>query len=986
MASQTIRREADPPTGDGRDTLPGTPTPGAAGVGVAVPATTWTAEQAEGGSSVEDPKPRLDPLPHALLESKLRLPRQSARLVNRPRLAALLDRGLETPLTLISSPAGYGKSTLLGAWLRSRPRSGPVAWVSLDERDRDASSFWAYVLLAAERAVPGTAAQAISELATGRVPIETSLAAFLNELSVLPDELTLVLDDYHLCDGPGVQPGMAFLLDHLPPQAHVIISTRADPALPLARLRARGQLVELRADDLRFTAAETASYLNDVNALELDSSDVSALSTRTEGWVAALQLAALSLRGRSDSARFVAEFAGDDRFVLDYLADEVLNRLTVETRRFLLETSILDRLTGSLCDAVTGVPGSRAKLEFLERQNLFLVPLDEQRRWYRYHHLFADVLNSHLLDELATEVALLHRRASDWYDLQGDPEPAVRHALAASDIDRAAELVELAIPELRRQRREATIRRWAAELPPDAVKNRPVLALGFVGALMASNDFSDVGKRLDEVEMLVQAQREDLVVVDHAELTRSPAAIETYRAALALVAGDLPGTMAHAQQAIERAANEDPLSIAAASALAGLASWTQGDLLAAHHGYSIAVDQLSRAGHVADVLGCTIALADIETSQGRLRDAETTVQRALTLAAQSGEADRLRGTPDMHVALSALALEHGDLRRAAEHLRRADELGDPAGLPQNAYRWRVAMARLRQAEGDPSGALALLDEAGRVYVGDFSPDVRPIAATRARLLASSGRVAEALAWAHDRAVTAADELSYLREYEHVTLARLLLAAHAAAGGPSLTEAVHLLERLSSAAEAAGRVGSLVEVLVLHALASQAAGRDQVALASLERAVRYAEPEGYCRVFTSEGTPMRALLTTLCRRNPDWAYPWRLRAAMMDETAHPDTAAVFNRSGGFHESVAGAAGSEPTTPPAPIEPLSSRELEILRYLGSELDGPAIARELSVSLSTVRTHTQHVYAKLGVNNRRAAVRRAHQLGLFARRASR
>ena len=339
-----------------------------------------------------------------------------------------------------------------------------VAWLSLDEGDREASSFWTYVLTALDRAVPGVGAGALQLLQTGQTPTEAVLAVVLNELSVLPGAVTLVLDDYHLADGPGIRPGMSFLVDHLPPQMRLVISTRADPGLPLARMRARGELIEVRAADLRFTTEEAATYLNDVAGLSLTAEDIAALEERTEGWAAALQLAALSLKDRHDAAGFIAGFAGDDRFVVDYLVEEVLDRQPEQVRRFLLQTSILDRLTGALCDAVTGEAGGRAMLERLDRANLFLVPLDDQRRWYRYHHLFGDVLRSHLTDEHG-EVADLHRRASDWYDQAGEPVPAVRHALAAGDVDRAADLVELAVPALRQRRQEATLRGWIDELP-----------------------------------------------------------------------------------------------------------------------------------------------------------------------------------------------------------------------------------------------------------------------------------------------------------------------------------------------------------------------------------------------------------------------------------------------------------------------------------------------------------------------------------------
>lgn len=905
----------------------------------------------------------------SVLESKLRLPRQVTRPMPRPHLQVVLDGGDRVPLTLVSAPPGYGKTTLVVSWLAGRAPLRRFAWVSLGEQDRHPTSFWTYFLTAVERAAPGAGARALGQLATG---IDAALGELLNELSVLPDDLTIVLDDYHLCDGPDVQSGMTFLLDHLPPQVHLVVLSRADPNLPLPRLRAQGELVEIRASQLRFTSGEAAAYLNDIIGLDLDGSAVAALDSRTEGWAVAIQLAALSLRGRTDPSRFIADFAGDDRFVLDYLADEVLSRVPPETRRFLLQTSILDRLTGPLCDAVTKGAGGKAVLESLERQNLFLIPLDDQRRWYRYHHLFADVLNAHLLDETADEVPLLHQRARDWFADHDDPESAVRHALAAGDSPRAAQLVELAIPELRRLRREALILQWAANLPDDAVRNRPVLATGIVGALMASNQFEGVGRRLDDIENEL-ANPDTLLIVDRAEFARVPAVLETYRAALALTSGELGATRTHAEAALSRAATDDLLSIAAASALIGLALWRLGDLQAAYDAYATSADHLSRADHVADVLGCTITLADIATTQGRLRDAEASAQRALDAAQRAATTlEPLRGMADMHVAMSLLDLERNDLAAAAEHLRRADELGDAAGLPQNAYRWRVALARLRSAEGDSRSAVDLLDEAERVYLGDFSPNVQPIAAARARALAAAGRTEEALRWASHSDLTTADPVSYLTEYEHVTLVRIQLAAAARSGSPT-GDTMNLLERLITDARTGGRRGSLVELLVLQALAHSARGQATAAAETLETAVRLAEPEGYCRTFTNEGPAMATLLEAVGDRNAPWPYLQRLQAAMRGDEPPP---------GPSDRDVA-----DVSTPPRPsgiVEPLSVRELEILRYLGSELDGPAIARALSVSLSTVRTHTQHIYTKLGVNNRRAAIRRAHQLGLFSRGA--
>ena len=575
-----------------------------------------------------------------LVETKLYAPRLRRGVVARPRLSGRLRDGAAR-LTLVSAPAGFGKTTLLAEWLAATGAERSVAWLSLEESDSQPTLYWTYLITALQSVAPDLGSSALGLLRSGQPPVETVLTTVINELSGVPDDLWLVLDDYHLVDGPGIAAGMRFLVEHLPPQAHLVVSTREDPDLPLARLRARGELVEVRAAELRFTLDEVAAYLGDVVGLELAAGDIAALEGRTEGWIAALQLAALSMQGRDDLAGFVAGFAGDDRYIVDYLVDEVLGRQPDHVRGFLLQTSILDRLSGPLCDAVTLQPGGKAMLESLDRANLFLVPLDDRRRWYRYHHLFADVLHTHLLDEQADRVADLHRRASRWYERSSEPSQAIRHALAAGDVERAAGLVELAIPALRRSRQEASLRGFIDAIPDDVVRVRPVLAVGFIGALMAVGEFEGVEERLRDAERWLEpadglqgtwTRPVGMVVVDGAELPRLPAAIEMYRAALALVRGDPAATIGHGRRAIDRAAEDDHLVRAGASALMGLALWSGGDLEAAHGAYSVAVEGLQRAGHIADVLGCSITLADIRVTQGRLGEALRTYEPALRLA------------------------------------------------------------------------------------------------------------------------------------------------------------------------------------------------------------------------------------------------------------------------------------------------------------------------------------------------------------------
>jgi LuxR family maltose regulon positive regulatory protein len=464
----------------------------------------------------------------------------------RPRLHSRLNLGLERTLTLVSAPAGFGKTMLLTDWLAATSTDRPVAaWLALDERDNDPVVFWTYVTTAAYAATaPEVGAEALPSIEVPRSPIETVLTTLLNDLDAVSDELVLVLDDYHVIESGDVQDGMAYLLDHLPAHVHVVIATRADPALPLARLRGGGELAEVRATDLRFTPDESAAYLDQAVGSVLTAQDVAALNGRTEGWVAALQLAALSLQGRDD----IAGFAGDDRYIVDYLSEEVLQRQPDDVQRFLVQTSILERLCGSLCDAVTGQTHGNATLAALERGNLFLTPLDDRRWWYRYHQLFADVLRARLLEEEADGVADLHRRASAWYEQHDEQSDAIHHALAAGDNERAADLIELAIPGLRRSRQEATILDWCRALPDELVGNRPVIGVGLAGALLASGDVEAAEAPLGNAERWLQttvdgsrrpgAPSADMVVVDDEQARRLPGTIELYRAAQALARGD----------------------------------------------------------------------------------------------------------------------------------------------------------------------------------------------------------------------------------------------------------------------------------------------------------------------------------------------------------------------------------------------------------------------------------------------------------------
>lgn len=926
-----------------------------------------------------------------ILATKLYIPLPRPKAVLRPRLLERLEEGLyhNRKLTIIAAPAGFGKTTLLSTWVTGCGRK--VAWVSLDQADSDPTRFLTYLVSALQKIAPNIGVGALDMLQAPQPPLtEMILTALLNEIATIPDKFLLLLDDYHQIEAKAVDEALSFLVEHLPPQMHLVIATREDPPLPLARLRVRDQLTELRATDLRFTPAETAEFLKEVMGLDLSAQDVTALEARTEGWIAGLQLAALSMQGQKDASAFIQAFAGDHRYIVDYLVEEVLQQQSEVVRRFLLQTAILERLNGSLCEAVTGQEEGSGRLEALERGNFFVVPLDDQRHWYRYHHLFGEVLYAHLMAEQPGQVSTLHLRASEWYEQHGSAVDAIRHALAAPDFERAANLVELAVPQMRRSRQDATLLGWLKTLPDELVQCRPVLSLHYAGTLLQTGSkLEEVEARLRDAERwldtsvdmgeqsqqasLVEADPESfdyaqakvhqrMVVVDEAEFRHLPGSIAIYHAGIALVRGEVSDTLKYARQAHDLLPGDDHLGRGSAAALLGLAYWTSGELEAGHQSYAEGMARLQTAGYISDAVGCSIALADIRIEQGRLHEAMGTYERALQLATAQGQSV-LRGTADLYVGMSELHREHNDLNTATQNLLKSKELGEHTGLPQNRYRWCVAMARIRQAHRDLDGALELLHEAERVYVSDFFPNVHPVPAWKIRVWIRQGRLGEALGWVREQGLSASDDLSYLREFEHITLVRVLLAqsgyksdGNRATDHRSTLEAMGLLERLLNAAQAGERTRSMLEILILQALAHHTQADIRAALVPLERALTLAEPEGYVRMFVDEGASMAQLLQEAAKQGIVPGYIRQLRSAL------------------------GLA--EDTTPVKQglIEPLSVREKEVLQLLRTELSGPEIARELSVSLPTLRTHTNNIYLKLGMNNRRAAVRRAQELGLL------
>jgi LuxR family maltose regulon positive regulatory protein len=921
-----------------------------------------------------------------LLKTKLYIPPTRPELVPRPRLIEQLNAGLwqnddfARKLTLVSAPAGFGKTTLITEWLqhlgaaplqeRTSGTHRSFAWLSLDDDDNNPAYFFTYLIAAIETVQADAGADARALLQSSQPPpLKAALTVLINSLAAMPTHVVLVLDDYQVVEQQSIHDALTFLLEYLPPQMHLVIASRADPPLPLSRLRTRGQLAELRAADLRFTPDEATAFLNQAMGLDLSPEDVAALEARTEGWIAGLQLAALSMRAKTAErvADFIAAFSGSYRHVIDYLAEEVLAQQSDEIHDFLCQTAILDQLTAPLCDAVTGRNDSDAVLRQLEQANLFLVPLDDQRKWYRYHRLFADFLRNHLHQAMPDQVRDLHCWAADWYEHNGLATEAVGHALEAADFQWAARLIEQVAQTSLMHGAVNTLLSWLKALPDALVRTRPRLGLFYAEALT-------IAGQLDTVEVLVQDIERNLrtggSTTDSEDLLAEVSAIRAY---LTIQRGDLPRAIELARQASEHLGTDSVFPRSVVTWLLALIHYFDQDTAAANRAFAETIELGQAAGNVLVTLLSIYTSGYLQAMQGHLRQAREIYCQGLQLPEPDSQHPGAGQSEQPFLAVSLIyqglgdvLREQNDLENAGRYLTKCIELGEQWGNAEVLADSYIVLARAKQAQGDTRGANEVIGKAEQfVRENQVSPlTVRQIEAHRARLWVAQGNLEAAARWAasQERIYEAEDDdggqiALFVRGAEQITLARLLIAQR------RFEKATRLLEPLLAAEEAAEWSGLVIEILALQALALLGQNRTAEAFTTLNRALSLAEPEGYVRAFVDAGAPMAELLQQAVRRGMSPGYVSKLLAA-------------------FGIAGYGRMGTMPPHSPTPtlIEPLSERELEVLRLVAEGLSNREIAERLIVAVSTVKTHINHIYRKLGVSKRTQAVARARELDLW------
>ena len=914
-----------------------------------------------------------------LLETKLYVPRWRTGLVSRPRLIDRLDKGTERKLTLVSAPAGFGKSTVLAEWVAGTPASErPAAWVSLDQNDNDPALFWAYFIAALQTVRPGVGENALSLLHLPQPPpIGSVLTILINEINAIQDDpstgsghgFVLVLDDYHVIDAELVHDAVTFLVDHLPPQMHLVIASRSDPHLPLARLRGRGELTELRASDLRFTPAEAAAFLNEVMSLNLSAQDVQTLEARTEGWIAGLQLAALSMQGREDVAGFITAFAGDDRYIVDYLVEEVLQRQPEGVRSFLLQTSILDRLSGPLCDAVTGRGDGKGVLEALERGNLFVVPLDDKRHWYRYHHLFADVLRAHSMEEQPDRVPALHRRAASWFEERGMAAEAIEQARAAGDHETVARLLSANFEEFERVGQYTSISSWSASLPEEMVRKRPRLALIQAAAAVSTDDNLQATRRLTS-----WAEDAISVIEDGGGFDPSDDADGTVVGTEGLEA--LKGEVL-ALKLIHSLRNLPPKEVAAIVDQAlellppghrvrgGLHMIGAGvqmelsDMKSALPNLERVLDEARRAHNPSLLAGVLAQRGQLYVAMGRLEEGRRSYEEAL-LAGQIASTEASLLMCSLHTGLAEVLLELADLAGATHHAAKAIEFACKSPTRSPVLYARTTAAQVLLAAGDTRAAIEQMEE-----VRAFAPSPRFssfFSSVKLKIYCRTGDLEAAADVVRDRELSPDAAVDRDNEEEMTAYARCLVA------GGDYGDAAQVLSTVLPIVRGGGRVQHEIHALVLQALAHEQSDERALALESLGRATMLGEPGRFNRTFTGEASVIAGLLEALADAVRRGRGP--AEAGSLSYLAYLLTAVVVEPvTASAHPAAAGLA-----------EPLTVREVEVLRLVAAGLRNQEIADHLFISLSTVKRHIANAYGKLGVSHRTEAVARANELDLL------
>jgi len=904
---------------------------------------------------------------HLLLVTKLARPSVRSDLVARPRLMNQLQRGIGGPFTLVTAPAGSGKTTLLSTWLEHAPV--PAAWVSLERDDDDLIRFWSYVFTALDRIHPGSGETALA-LLQGSTPrelpgLETVLIVWINGLAALPhDEGVLILDDYHLITAPLIHRSVTYLLDHLPPGLHLVMATRADPPFPLARLRTCGHLIEIRAADLRFTSSETSAFLTGALGQQLSVEDIAVLEARTEGWIAGLQLAALSMQGRADISTFLKVFTGNQRYIIDYLTEEVLARQPESVQNFLQATALLERLQGSLCEAVIGEPGievsGQMMLEQIERANLFLTPLDEERQWYRYHQLFAQALRHHLLRKDPTRIPELHRRASAWYEQHALMHDAVHHALAIPDFARAARLIEQAFHVLVRQGEIATLQQWIAALPDDLLRSNIELAIVQGWLLFISGKHDEALAHLREME---QVSGLDHLSDEHPEqhmLASAPPGhsairgrIAAIRAAIALARGDLPRTIALSRLALSSLPGESMARSYVAGYL-GKAHYVGGDIKAA----SIALEEACRVSwevnHIFGLFLVVHELAHLHILQGQLHRADQIYRQAFQQALERSGDQPAMGPA--YVGRGNLEHEWNHLDAATSLFQKGITLCEQSGNTQAIVQAHISLAFIHQVQGDADGASSSMLRAIQIRE-QRSLRGTQVEAAQARLFLMQGDEAAALNWIERCSLSLDQELDHLREREYLTFVRVLISRQ------RFDEAAQWLANLWHLAEAQGRTGSGIEILLLQAETLQASGKMYQAMERLSQALSRAEMEGYIRLFVDEGEPLAQLLLQMRRHS---SGPARYREQLLR---------LLGKTHDEHPSAADGVCAINVL----SEPLSEREREVLRLIIAGCSNREIANRLVIALSTVKWYVNAIYGKLHVESRTKAIARARELNL-------